>query len=91
MHVEIERHPHGLGGGQLISGSSQLAVSGIFRYRPITATVVDLKFNSEISGSFGLNTISAGTDIFGPITQISQSSGVAMIYDALQSAPKYNI
>jgi hypothetical protein len=84
MYIIESIHPHGLGQAEIISGSRQIATNGnVYRYRPITATVVDLKFGGAMSGSFGLNTLAAGVDVYGTVTQITQSSGVAMIYYGL--------
>ena len=84
MYVDIAKHGVGLGGGQILSGSRQIAFNGnVYRYRPITATVADIKFN-DLSGSFGSNTIAAGIDVYGGITEVTQSSGVAIIYYGIQ-------
>ena len=84
MYIDLSKHGVGLGGGQIISGSRQVSFNGnVYRYRPITTTVADIKF-SDISGSFGSNTIAAGVDVYGGITQVTQSSGVAMIYYGVQ-------
>jgi|LakMenEpi03Aug12_release.lakeMendotaPanAssembly.Ray.scaffolds.fasta_scaffold827646_2 hypothetical protein len=89
MYIDSNKHAYGLGGAQIISGSRQLTVSNVYRYKTVTATVTDLKFNaSQISGSFGLNTIPAGVDVFGSITEITQSSGVGIAYYGI---PEFNI
>jgi hypothetical protein len=76
--IDIAKHPYGLGGGTIISGSMNIAGEG-FWYYPITATVARITLsnlvNSPLSSSF-----TAGVGVYGAITVVSQSSGIAILY-----------
>jgi hypothetical protein len=85
--IDISKHPYGLGGGRILTGSVSASVEG-FWYYPVTATVVDLKF-SNLNGSFGSVSCSAGVGIYGAITQVTQSLGTAIIYSGSADAPSY--
>lgn len=91
--VELNVHPYGLGGGLVISGSITTGpFTDVFQYYPLTATVATLNINMPFSGSvnnatssFSVTT-SAGVPVYGPITQVTQSSGIAILYKGVVTA-----
>jgi hypothetical protein len=85
--IDISKHPYGLGGGAILSGSVSASVDG-FWYYPVTATVANVKI-SNLSGSLGSVTYAAGVGVYGAINQITQSSGIAIIYSGSADAPTY--
>lgn len=85
--IDISIHPYGLGGGAILSGSVSASVDG-FWYYPVTATVANVKI-SNLSGSLGSITYAAGVGVYGAINQITQSSGIAIIYSGSADAPTY--
>jgi hypothetical protein len=85
--IDISKHPYGLGGGAILSGSVSASVDG-FWYYPVTATVANVKI-SNLSGSLGSITYAAGVGVYGAINQITQSSGIAIIYSGSADAPTY--
>ena len=86
--VELNVHPYGLGGGLILSGSITTSFTDAFQYYPITATSATLKITMPITGSFASATTASigntawpvGVPVYGPITEVSQSSGLAIIY-----------
>ena len=44
--IDISKHPYGLGGGAILSGSVSASVD-CFWYYPITASVANIKFGSS--------------------------------------------
>lgn len=91
--VDTNVHPYGLGGGYIMSGSVSSSFTSAFQYYPLTATsaVVKLSLTQNGSGISSFDTgattgnISSsawtiGIPINGPITQVTQSSGIAMVY-----------
>lgn len=77
--VDISKHPFGLGGGQVISGSVTMDVSG-FCYYPIIATTAVLNMSNLASGSALSSSFSAGIPIYGNLIAVTQSSGLAVVY-----------
>ena len=94
--IDISKHPYGLGGGTIISGSTGtntfLGGEG-FWYYPVTATTAIIVFNSgSISGSGGYSlsaSFTAGTGVYGSITQVTQSAGISILYSGSANDPRY--
>jgi hypothetical protein len=86
-NIDISKHPYGLGGGAILSGSVSASVDG-FWYYPVTATVANVKIGN-LSGSLGSITYAAGVGVYGYITQVTQSSGIAILYSGSSDAPSY--
>jgi hypothetical protein len=86
-NIDISKHPYGLGGGAILSGSVTVSVDG-FWYYPVTSTVANVKI-SNLSGSLGSVKYAAGVGVYGAINQITQSSGIAIIYSGSADAPTY--
>ena len=85
--IVISNHPYGIGGGAILSGSVSASVD-CFWYYPVTATVANVKV-SNLSGSLGSVTYTAGVGVYGNITQVTQSSGIAIVYSGSANAPSY--
>ena len=77
-------HPYGLGGGIFLSGSITSPSGYYYVYYPITSSVANIKMNNIISGSQITGSFAAGLPIYGTITSVTQSSGVAFLYNALR-------
>ena len=92
--VELNVHPYGLGGGTVVSGSATLAFTDVFQYYPITTTNATLKITMPITGSFANAATSSigntawpvGVPVYGPITEVTQSSGLAIVYKGVVTA-----
>jgi hypothetical protein len=76
--VDGLKDPYGLNGGAILSGSVTIACDA-FWYYPITNAVANVKISS-LSGSLGSVSFNAGTGVWGAITSVTQSSGVAVVY-----------
>jgi hypothetical protein len=84
MYVDLTKHAVGLGGGTIISGSVNASFTTAFWYYPITATVVNkITFSDLVGGDITSASFTAGVGISGTITSVSQSSGIAVVYNAL--------
>lgn len=77
-------HPYGLGGGVFLSGSVTSPSGYYYVYYPLTSSVANIKMNNIISGSQITGSFAAGLPIYGTITSVTQSSGVAFLYNALR-------
>ena len=86
--LDTARHPYGLGGGTILSGSVSVAGEA-FWYYPLTATTANIKFNSDYVNTLGSVTFTAGVGVYGMITQVTQSSGIAMLYSGSTNIPRY--
>jgi hypothetical protein len=92
--VELNVHPYGLGGGIVLSGSvSAGPFTDVFQYYPLTNTTATIKMNMLYSGSATSNstasfilTSSAGVPVYGPITAVTQSSGIGVVYRGVVTA-----
>jgi hypothetical protein len=84
MYVDLSKHAVGLGGGTIVSGSVNASFTTAFWYYPITATVVNkITFADLVGGNITSASFTAGVGISGTITSVSQSSGIAVVYNAL--------
>ena len=86
-NVDITKHPYGLGGGAILSGSVSMSGEG-FWYYPLVASTANVKFGN-FSGSTGNVSYTAGVGVYGYITQVTQSSGIAILYSGSADAPSY--
>ena len=100
--IDIDRHPYGLSGGYIMSGSCSGSFTTAFQYLPITATsaiiITELPQNAASPGGLGITIATSslsssawtvGQPISAPITQITQSSGLAIVYlGVAASAPR---
>lgn len=77
--VDPFKDAYGLNGGTVISGSQTVAVDGYVFY-PISETIAELNFPELTNGNFS-GTFAAGIPIFGHITEVTQSSGISIVYN----------
>ena len=72
--------------GLIISGSTNISLSANspVRYYPVTNTVAIVKFsdlsNPSVNNPIIATTFVAGQEVIGTITEVTQSSGVAVVY-----------
>jgi len=76
--VDGLKDPYGLNGGAILSGSVSKACDA-FWYYAVTGTTAIIKF-SNLSGSSISASFAQGQSIYGAITSVTQSSGVAIVY-----------
>lgn len=76
--VDGLKDAYGLSGGNILTGSISMSCDA-FWYYPITNCVATIKF-ANLSGSMTNASINAGISVYGNITSVSQSSGLAIIY-----------
>ena len=76
--VQTDRDQFGLNGGTIVSGSIKVTADA-FWYLPITNTVAGISF-SNLSGRNFTASFTAGNGVYGNITSVSQSSGIAFLY-----------
>jgi hypothetical protein len=83
--IQGNTSPFGLGGGVYISGSATISGSGgyFFVYYPIQTSVANIKFTNMTSGSAVTGSFSAGIPLYGQISAVTQSSGIAFLYNAI--------
>jgi hypothetical protein len=77
--IDIAKHPFGLGGGIVVSGSAQIAGEW-FAFYPIQTSVANLKIINLTNGENLSSSFFAGVPIYGAITEMTQSSGLAILY-----------
>ena len=76
--IDQLRSPWGLSGGTILSGSVSIA-SDAFWYLPVTATSASIAFSNLTGGSISTN-FTAAAGVYGAITSVTQSSGIAVLY-----------
>lgn len=83
-NVYTDVNPYGLAGGVYLSGSVTISGSGgyFFAYYPIANSVANINMKNMISGSSVTGSFTAGIPIYGQITAVTQSSGIAFVYRA---------
>ena len=81
MYANLQKDAVGLGGGRILSGSVNASFTNAFWYLPITSTVANVVF-SDLTGGNVNTSFTAGNGIYGTITAVSQSSGIAVVYNA---------
>lgn len=81
-YVYTDVNPYGLAGGVYLSGSVTISGSGgfFFTYYPIANSVANINMKNMISGSSVTGSFTAGIPIYGQITAVTQSSGIAFCY-----------
>ena len=86
--VDLHIHPYGLGGGTYLSGSVTINCDG-FMYYPLTACSAKLTMAGSITSGSSVSSSAwtAGIPIYGPITAVTQSSGLAFVYNGVTSNP----
>lgn len=81
------KDPYGLKGGAILSGSVTIATDAFWYYTVSSGCVANIKFSnlsgSQISASFG-----QGQSIYGNISSVTQSSGIAIVYSG-SYMPRY--
>lgn len=80
--INLNTDVYGLGSGIYFSGSVTTAISGSvgFSYYPLETCVATLKTNNITSGSSITATFAAGLTVYAQITEVTQSSGKAILY-----------
>ena len=86
--IDIAKHPFGLGGGIILSGSITRSLEG-FVYYPIQETTATLRIPNLTNGGSLSATFIAGLPIYGAITAVTQSSGIAIVYSGSIPVPTY--
>lgn len=90
--IELTRDPYGLNGGLLISGSINKTMSGsaAYCYYPLMTSTAIIKTANIISGSSIEFSGSLGAPLYADITEVSQSSGMAIVYFGTHTSPIYS-
>jgi hypothetical protein len=83
--LDLSRDPYGLNGGAIISGSVNTKADA-FWYLPVTNTTAKISFSSLTGGPISAS-FTAGNGVFGAITEVSQSSGIAVLYTGSYQYP----
>jgi len=86
--LDIAKEPFGLSGGILLSGAKQLTVEG-YCYYPLSSSAAVVNFSNLDSGSAVSATFMAGIPVFGAITAVTQSAGLAIVYYGAPDKPRY--
>jgi hypothetical protein len=78
--VDGLKDPYGLNGGAVLSGSITKSCDA-FWYYPVTNTTATVVI-SNLSGSNRLTNVSftSGNGVYGNITEVTQSAGIAIVY-----------
>ena len=89
--VENFRGEFGLTGGTYLSGSTSASFSAAFCYYPLVDSVANVVTDNIVNGANITSSFIAGIPIYGSITSITQSSGLAIIYHSTPSiTPTYS-
>ena len=86
--IDIAKHPYGLGGGTILTGSMSIA-GEFFWFYPISSSVATVKL-SDPAGTIPSTTYPNGVGVYGFITEVTQSSGASIVYLGAPSEPRYN-
>ena len=82
MYINQSIHPEGLGSGTILSGSMSASFDNAFWYYPIISSTAEVKF-SNMTNVFGKQIgFTAGIGVKGVITQVTQSAGLSIVYNA---------
>ena len=84
--VDGLKDPYGLNGGRILSGSVNV-LADAFWYLPITATSVTSMSIGLAGTPLTSVNFTAGVGIYGNITMVSQSSGIAVLYSGSYMYP----
>ena len=88
--VENFRSEFGLTGGTLLSGSSSATFAAAFCYYPLVNSTANIATDNIINGANINDTFIAGIPVYGSITQVTQTDGLAIVYHAIPSInPSY--
>jgi hypothetical protein len=82
MYIIESVHPEGLGGGTILSGSMSASFNNAFWYYPIIASTANVKFGNMANAFNKEIGFAAGVGVKGEITQVTQSAGLAIVYNA---------
>jgi hypothetical protein len=83
QNLDLIKDPYGLGTGILLSGSISIPTSGSFCYYPLLESVANIKTANIVSASNGISgTWTPGIPLYAHITEVTQSSGYAILYDS---------
>ena len=85
--LDISKQPYGLGGGKLLSGAVTVDVEG-YCYYPLSGSVATLNFTNIDNGPISATFI-PGIPVFGHITSVTQSAGLAVVYYGAPDQPRY--
>ena len=95
--VELNVHPYGLGGGYILSGSVSASFTDAFQYYPVVTTSAIIKLEIPqngagvsaftTTGNISSSTWTVGVPIYGPVTHVTQSSGIAFVYNGVAANP----
>jgi hypothetical protein len=85
--IDIAKHPYGLGGGTILTGSMSIA-GDFFWFYPISSSVATVKL-SDPTGVIPSTAYPNGIGVYGFITEVTQSSGASIVYSGAPDAPKY--
>jgi len=86
--IDIAKHPYGLGGGTILTGSMSIA-GEFFWFYPISSSIATVKLSSP-AGAIPSTTYPNGIGVYGFITEVTQSSGASIVYLGAPSEPRYN-
>jgi len=90
--IDPTRSPFGLSGGTFLTGS-QTVSSDAFWYYAVSQSVATLRFSNlqDISGSqVSMSiTLNAGASVYGNITSVTQSNGMAILYSGSANPTRY--
>ncbi len=75
--IDINRGPYGMNGGTVLSGAVN-TLADAFWYYPVVASTALITL-ANVSGSVSAS-FSPGVGVWGRITSVSQSSGLAILY-----------
>jgi hypothetical protein len=78
--VDGLKDPYGLNGGAILSGSTNKATDAFWFYSVTSGTTAIIKF-SNLSGSQVSASFAQGQSVYGNITQVTQSSGISIVYN----------
>ena len=86
--MDLTATPYGLSGGVYLSGSVSFGNNGnsYFAYYPIASSEANINFANIVNGSAVTGSFTAGIPIYGQITAVTQSSGIAFLYQALNAS-----
>jgi len=78
--IDALKDPYGLNGGTILSGSVSMSCDS-FWYLPITNTVATVIISNLLNTELLTDIpFTAGNGIYGNITEVTQSSGFAVVY-----------
>ena len=82
MIVDLTKQGVGLGGGRILSGSVSASFTKAYWYYPVIGTTANVVF-SDLTGGNITSSFTAGNGVYGTITSVTQSAGIAIVYDGI--------